>query len=74
MGNIYVDETLGSTVFAEGFKDWSGSEKTAGNNLLVTWRAPIDSGGVNFQLLLKMLTMLPEMNFYNLMGIDFWKL
>ena len=40
-------------VFAEGFKDWSGNVKTEGSELLVSLRAPIDTGGVNFQLLLK---------------------
>ena len=44
---------LESTVFVEGFKDWSGSVKNAGSDLLVTLRSPADSGGVNFLLLLK---------------------
>ena len=44
---------LESTVFVEGFKDWSGSVTNAGSDLLVTLRSPADSGGVNFLLLLK---------------------
>ena len=44
---------LESTVFVEGFKDWSGSVTNAGSDLLVTLRSPADSGGVNILLLLK---------------------
>ena len=44
---------LESTVFVEGFKDWSGRAKNAGSDLLVTLRSPADFGGVNFLLLLK---------------------
>ena len=44
---------LESTVFVEGFKDWSGRAKNAGSDILVTLRSPADSGGVNFLLLLK---------------------
>ena len=44
---------LESTVFVEGFNDWSGSVTNAGSDLLVTLRSPVDSGDVNFLLLLK---------------------
>lgn len=44
---------LESTVFVEGFKDWSGRIKNAGSDLLVTLRSPADSGGLKFQLLLR---------------------
>ena len=54
---------LESTVFVEGFKDWSGSVKNAGRDLLVTLRSPADSGGVNFLLLLKNADNASEMNF-----------
>lgn len=44
---------LESSVFAEGFKNWSGNIKTSGSDLLITLRAPNDSGGTDFQLLLR---------------------
>lgn len=44
---------LSSDVFAEGFKDWSGSVATAGSDLLVTLQAPTAAGSVKFQLLLR---------------------
>jgi general stress protein CsbA len=56
---------LESSVFAEGFKDWSGSVKTSGSDLLITLRAPNDSGGADFQLLLR--------NADNTSGIEYLK-
>ncbi len=56
---------LESTVFVEGFKDWSGSVTNAGSDLLVTLHAPNDSGGTDFQLLLR--------NADNTSGIEYLK-
>lgn len=44
---------LESSVFAEGFKNWSGNIKTSGSDLLITLHAPNDSGATDFQLLLR---------------------
>ena len=44
---------LNSSVFAEGFENWSGNVKTSGSDLLITLRAPNDSGGTDFLLLLR---------------------
>lgn len=48
-----IPSELESTVFAQGFRDWSGSVKHEENDLLLTLRAPSDSGGTKFQMLLK---------------------
>jgi hypothetical protein len=40
-------------VFPEGFENWSGNVKASVRDLLITLRAPNDSGGTNFLLLLR---------------------
>ena len=42
-----------SSVFAEGFENWSANIKTSGSDLLISLHAPNDSGGKDFQLLLR---------------------
>ena len=56
---------LGNSMFAEGFKDWSGTVKVSASDLLVTLHAPNDSVGADFQLLLR--------NADNTSGIEYLK-
>ena len=56
---------LGNSMFAEGFKDWSGTVKVSASDLLVTLHVPNDSGGADFQLLLR--------NADNTSGIEYLK-
>jgi len=44
---------LESSVFAEGFENWTGNVKKFGGDLLITLHAPNDSGATDFQLLLR---------------------
>jgi hypothetical protein len=44
---------LNNSVFPEGFENWSGNVKASVRDLLITLRAPNDSGGTNFLLLLR---------------------
>jgi len=48
-----IPPVLESSVFAEGFKNWSANVKTSGSDLLISLHAPNDSGGTDFQLLLR---------------------
>ena len=46
-----IPPVLESSVFAEGFENWSANVKTSGSYLLISLQAPNDSGGTDFQLL-----------------------
>ena len=48
-----IPPVLESSVFAEGFENWSANVKTSGRDLLISLYAPNDSGGTDFQLLLR---------------------
>ena len=53
MALLFRCRIIYSSVFAEGFKNWSGNIKTSGSDLLITLHAPNDSGATDFQLLLR---------------------
>ena len=44
---------LNNSEFTEGFENWSGNVKASASDLLITLRAPNDSGGTYFLLLLR---------------------
>ena len=48
-----IPPVLESSVFSEGFKNWSVNVKTSGSDLRIILHAPNDSGGTVFQLLLR---------------------
>ena len=60
-----IPPVLESSVFAEGFENWSANVKTSGSDLLISLNAPNDSGGTDFQLLLR--------NADNTLGTEFLK-
>ena len=43
-----ISPVLESSVFTEGFENWSGNIETSGSDLLITLHAPNNSGGADF--------------------------